>query len=225
MKLTSYLNKIEAKYVLAREEWESIQRQLKEEEEHFQNTRWTDYSQSGKQSLFAEHQKKKAELLKKLDEVRAKFTDSVKAIETDSDKVFDKTHKFDSGDVDTNGVMILQNSSMSNDELIDFAESYRKKNNYTMYFMIAEKLKQDKKIEQLNDSEKRAMAYYNESKERRRTRDDHEILEGFRDICLSALRNEDYLSNGIHRNHEEFYNNFKTASDQITSDIASPWED
>lgn len=224
IKLTNYLNRVEAKYIKAREDWEKVQKELSQENENFNNINWMNYSNQGRQEESMKHEEKKRELQTKLEKIRTDFIEAVEGIRKDSDKIFNRVFQYTASDVDQNGVSILQNSSMSPSELMEFAESYRQNGNYTMYFMIAEKLKSDKKDHEMNESERKAKAYYQKAKSRREEREDHELIEGFKEICLKSLRDEDYLSNGVHKIHSEFYEDYKTETEKIEADSFSPWE-
>lgn len=224
IKATSYLNKIEAKYVNAREKWEKLQKELKEEDIRYQNIKWSNLSNQGRLEEGENHKNKKAEIYNKLAQLRKDFEESVDNIQKDSDKVFNRVFQYTSNDVDMKGVAIIQNSFMSDSELIELAESYRKSGNYTMYFMVSEKLKKDKPHIKLSESEKEANAYYEKAHRRREIREDHELYEGFKTVCLKALRDEDYLSNGIDNEHNNFYQNYRECAEGIEAEAPSPWE-
>ena len=223
IKLSSYLNKVESKYILAREEWEKIQKEIKEENEKYNNNKWQNYTQKGIEDIQIGHFKKLKELSEKMDQVRSKFENAVSEIMKDSDKVFNKVYQYTPTDVDINGVAILNNGLMGTNELIDLAESYRKSGNMTMYFMVADKLKPDKVSDKMDESDWKAYSYYTNSRQARQ-RNDHECIEGFRDICLKALRDEDYLSNGVHKMHDEFYQKYMDYSEGIETEVESPWD-
>lgn len=223
--LKTYIDRVEDKYIKAREEWSEVQKKLKQEDERYQNINWSLYSGEGRKEEQAAHVQRKTELIKGLDEVRENFAKAVDDIKRDSDKVFNRAYQYTASDVDMNGVAILQNSSMNDNELMELAESYRKAGNYTMYFMVSEKLKKDKTIDSMNEREREAQAYYNKAKDRRQNREDHECLDNFREICLKALRDEDYLSDGIHGEHGNFYQKYSAISDEIAVNTSSPWSD
>lgn len=224
IKLSTYLNKIEAKYIKAREDWEKTQNELIQEEERFNNIKWSNYSPQGRQEESTKHQEKKKALREKFEEIRKTFSEDVEKIKESSDKVFSKLYKHTPGEVDMNGVALLNNSSLSPVELLELAESYRNSGNYTMYFMVADRMKSDKSLDSMDEAEKTARAYYEEARRQRKKRTDHELLEGFRDICLKALREERGVSDGIHRHHEEFYQEYKNSSDRVEVVSDSPWD-
>ena len=217
IKLSNYLNKIEAKYVKAREDWEKLQKELKEEDKRYQEINWSLYSLEGRSEEQKKHNSKVKELKKSLENIRKDFLQSVDDIKKDSNRVFDKLFQYTPEDVDMKGVSILQNSSMNEKELMNLAERYRKEGNSTMYFLVSEKLK--------NSDSREAQTYYNESLRTRNLRTDHDLIDGYGSICLKALRDEESLSNGIHRLHDEFYQKYKEATEEISVDTSSPWEE
>ena len=225
MKLSNYLDKVEEKYIKARSEWSSLQKELKAEDDRFNNIKWANLSQQGRFEESENHKKNRREILAKLDKLRADFKKSADDIQTDSDKVFNRMYQFTAGDVDPNGVAILQNGALKDSELMQLAETYRKQGNYTMYFMFADKLKKDKDHIKMTDSEKRAQAYYENAQKRRDTREDHDVLEAFRDVCLYGLRDEDYLSNGVHNEHDGFYQKHRGIAEGIETDVSVPWKE
>ena len=223
IKLTTYLNKIEAKYIKAREEWVSLQKKLKMENDRFENIKWGNLSLDGKTEERNKHEEIKKDIYKKLEKLRNDFSDSVDSIQDDSDKVFNRLYRFTPEDVDEKGVAIIQTANLKSSELIDLAESYRAKGNPTMYFMVAEKLKVDKPTIKMTEQEKEASAYYTKAQERR-NRDDHQLLQNYKEVCMMALRDEDYLSDGIDKIHDDFYQGHKEEADLIEVDSVAPWE-
>lgn len=222
--LSNYLNKIEAKYIKAREDWEEVQKELSQEETRFNNINWSLYSFEGRREEAQKHEEKKNEIIKKLEKIRSEFSEGTETIMRDSDKVFNKVFQYTPEDVDQNGVTILQNSVMKPSELMELAESYRRSGNYTMYFMCAEKLQSDKKDHEMTETERKAKVYYEEAKRRREIREDHELMEGYKEICLKSLRNEKYLSDGIHKIHDSFYQKYRGLAEGIETEVSSPWD-
>lgn len=224
IKLTTYLNKVEAKYQNARDEWSGYQRELQEEEKRYNNIEWLYLTPEGKTAEHNKHELKRKEIFKKIDKMRADFLESVNSILEDSDKVFNPVYKYTPDRVDSNGITILQNGDLNYKEIIDLAETYRKSGNMTMYFLCAEKLKSDKALGTMDKSEREAYSYYTEARRRRETREDHELINNFAEVCLSGLRPEDYLSDGIHKEHEAFYQNFREKAEEIEAETSSPWD-
>ncbi|SCW28249.1 hypothetical protein SAMN05660484_00230 [Eubacterium ruminantium] len=225
VKLTSYLNKIESNYIKTREKWEKLQKELKDEETRYNSLDLTLMNDKGMNKEFTLHMEKKKDIYKKIEGLRHEFEESVQKVKSDSDKIFNKNYQYTPSEIDSNGVTILQNGDLSDRELMELAERYRKSGNYTMYFMATDKMKIDQIPEaRLGAKDKEMRAYKNKARERRNSREDHELLNSFGEICLKALRDEDYLSNGIHKAHDGFYQEYKNYTDNIVSDVASPWE-
>lgn len=222
--LSAYLERINTEYGKSRELWEEAQKERTAENERFQNIKVVNLSSKGRQEELAKHNEILRGISAKLERIRAEFTRKTDEIRGDADKIFNRLFQYTAGDVDANGVAILQNTTMSATELLEFAESYRAKGNYTMYFMIAERLKSDKAPGMMDESDRKAEAYYNEAKRRRQNRGDHDLLDGYRDICLRGLRDDVWMANGIHKHQVEFYEKFKAGTDAIEADTVSPWE-
>lgn len=189
----------------------------------YNNIEWIKYSLEGKTAERNKHEETKSSIYKELETLRENFTKAVESIEEDSDKVFDRKYQYKTGEIDIKGVALLQSGALKIDEIINIGEDYLKSGNYTMFFMCADKLKQDKPVNQLDGAEKRAEGFYNKAQSMKE-REDHELLESFRDICLKSLRNEDYLSNGIHNIHDEFYQKYKESASGIAVSSESPWD-
>ena len=224
VKLSQYLDRIETKYREARKEWEKIQSELEAEENRFNGIHWEDFSMQGVTNERVKHEGIKKALYEKLEAVRISFNENVDNVIGDSDKVFDSAFRFTPDKVDQNGVAILQNGALSIPELIELGEKYRTSGNYTMYFMVAEKLKSDKPLITATKTERDGIEYYLKAKSRRDSREDHELLKGFGEVCLYGLRDVKVLADGTHGVHEEGYTRYKNACDEITSEISSPWD-
>ena len=223
IKLSSYLNKIEAKYIEARETWEKIQKKLHDEDERYNNIEWIKYSLEGKTAERNNHEETKSGIYKELEALREGFIKSAESIEAASDEIFDRKYQYKTGEIDLKGATLLQTGALKTDEIINIATDYLNSGNYTMYFMCADKLKQDKPLEQLSGAEERAESFYNTA-QKMKEREDHALLEGFTDVCLKSLRNEDYLSDGIHKMHNEFYERYKNSAEEIEVKTESPWD-
>ena len=223
IRLTSYLDKIEAEYNKSRNEWSTLQKKLQEEEKRFNNIEWINYSLEGKTTERNKHEETKKNIYKEFEALREGFTKAVETIKADSDKIFDRKYQYKTGEIDLKGATLLQTGALKTDEIINIATDYLNSGNYTMYFMCADKLKQSKPLNQLSEAEKRADSFYNNA-QRMKEREDHDILEGFSDVCLKSLRNEDYLSDGIHKMHNEFYDRYKNSASEIEVKTESPWD-
>ena len=215
MKLTTYLNKIEAKYITAREEWEKLQKELKAEDDRYQGIKWQNYTYEGQKEEQERHNRRVSEIKGKLSNLRTKFSDSVDGIVSDSDKVFNKVYQYTPSDVDMNGVAILQNSTMRDSELMTLAESYKKAGNYTMYFMVADKIK---------GNTQEGKNYKVLAASARDSRDDRECLRTFGEVCMKALRDNSVLANGTHGLHDDYYQKCRKTAEGIEANTPVPWE-
>ena len=176
VKLSQYLDRIETNYKEARNTWEKIQSELEAEENRFNGIHWEDFSMQGVTNERVKHEGIKKALYEMLEAIRTSFKESVDNVISDSDKVFDSAFRFTPDKVDQNGVAILQNGALSIPELIELGEKYRTSGNYTMYFMVAEKLKSDKPLITATKTERDGIEYYLKAKSRRDSREDHELL-------------------------------------------------
>ena len=225
VKLTSYLNKIESNYIKTREKWEKLQKELKDEETRYNSLDFTSMNDKGMNREFTLHMEKKKDIYKKIEGLRHEFEESVQKVKSDSDKIFNKNYQYTPSNVDQNGIAIIQNGKLGNKELMELAESYRQSGNNTMYFLVSDKMTvPSETFSRLSAEEQSIYKYYQEAQRRKSTREDHELLDGYASICAKALRDEDYLSNGIHKAHDGFYQEYKNYTDNIVSDVASPWE-
>ena len=224
VKLSNYLNKIEAKYVNARESWEAIQKKVAEENIRFSSINWANYSIQGIAEEKNRHDNTIKELYSKLEDIRKDFEENTSGVMKKSDEVFNRVFKYSPADIDQNGITIINNGSLNNKELIDLAEQYRSSGNYTMYYLIADKISVDAGTVQTKD-DREALGYKEMASYKRKNREDHRILEEYSQICLKALRNEDYLSNGVHRAHDDFYSSYKMDADEIEARTESPFDE
>ena len=224
IRLTQYLDRVETKYKEARKDWERIQKKLEAEESRYNAIEWIYLTPEGKTAEHNKHESNKLAIYRELEGVRENFSKAIESIIEDSDKVFDKAFRFTPENVDQNGVAILQNGALSIHELMELAEKYRQSGNYTMYFMVAEKLNRESPANNNSKEETEGHAYYVKARERRNNREDHELLKGFGEACLYGLRDEKFLADGTHGIHEESYNRYKEVCEDIVSSVSSPWD-
>lgn len=224
IKLTTYIDKIEAKYINARKEWEKLQEKITEENNHWNSIKWNELSQLGVTNERARHIEKLESVNIELEALREKFGKSVEAIKEDANKIFDKKYSFTAGTVDQNGVTLLQSGALGSDDIIRIANEYYDQGNYTMYFLCVDKLKNSFSHNNEHDPvEKRASSFLGMANQRRK-REDHEVVEEFEYVCMSGLRNEDYLSEGVHRLHDDFLAKARAQADKIEVITESPWD-
>ena len=220
IRLTSYLNKIEAKYVKAREEWSRLQQKRVDEEDRYNKIDWSLYSFEGQKKEYTDHLLKRKEISKEFEDLRDSFNEAVEEIKADSDKVFNRAYNYSSGDIDQKGIALLQVGNLSTRDLMSLAEDYRQQGNNTMYFLIASKMGEDKGL----SGDKEAFSFYSEAERKKNSRDDHDMIESMRTLCISGLRDEDYLSDGIDKQHESLYSSLREQADGITTETDSPWD-
>ena len=216
-KLSSYIKKIENKYIVAREKYAEIEKKLNELEQEHRSTNKSDYSVQGMQKKDAEYLEKKRALIAQLQAVRDDFTKTYEEIKKESDEVFYRKYCYNPADVDDKGLAILEKGNPTEQEIMQLGARYEQQGNNTMMFMCADKLGNSKDLD-IKAWAQRAAAMRGERK-------DHRVLDKFAGVCLSALRDEISLSNNIHDNlHEQAYNEGVTAGDSITVEVGNPWE-
>lgn len=224
IKLTTYIDRIEAKYINARKEWEKLQEKITEENKHWDSIKWNELSQLGVTNERVRHIEKLESVNIELEALRVKFGKSVEAIKEDANKIFDKKYSFTAGTVDQNGVTLLQSGALGSDDIIRIANEYYNQGNYTMYFLCADKLKNSfSHNNENNPVEKRASSFLGMANQRRK-REDHGVIEGFEYVCMCGLRNEDYLSEGVHKLHDDFLAKARAQADEIEVVTESPWD-
>lgn len=226
VKLSAYINKIEAKYILAREKWEAIQKELVEETDKYNNMDWSRYTWQGRNEVSQAYFEKAAELKKKLEDVREEFKTSVEDIRKDSNKLFDRTYCYKAGDIDPNGMAIIQNGALNNKELMGIANDYRASGNYTMYYMVAAAIKENQAPRDIWKQEDfDAQAYKMEAARRRASREDHELIDTMKELCLYGLRDEENRANGTHNYlHAQTYAEITEMAGDIEAAAPDPWE-
>lgn len=215
-RLSSYIKKIESKYIIAREKYEKACNELDMIESRHRNLDKTLYSRNGLEKEFLEYVDQKENKIKELSVIRDGFLADCTDIVKDSDKVFDRRFGYNPADIDNNGLAILENGNPTPSEIMRLGNLYKEQGNNTMLFMCAERLKDSKDIDVMGWC---AMATMD-----RRTRPDHDNLDGFIEVCKAGLRDDVNLSNGIHKRHDEFLVDAITRGDEITVDVPNPWE-
>lgn len=228
VKLTNYLNKVEAKYILAREKWEKVQALIEAENAKYNND-LPKLSALGQNERDIEHKELLSGYGSQLEEIRKDFMQEVESIKADSDKVFNNVYQYNPAAVDTKGLAILQNAELSANDLINLADTYKNAGNNTMFFLIADKMKayQEKATKGqglVTKTDLKAAAYYTMAQDMRKERPDHNVLDNFAGACMNGLRNEKALSNGVHKAHIEFYNSNKQDAEKITAESAPVWD-
>lgn len=225
--LSNYIAKIEEKYQEARKEWEKINNEIKTENKRFDKIEWLYLTPEGITAERNRHYVKLEEIRSKFGAVREKFEKDFEAIKESSDKVFDFGYKHKPELIDNNGLAIINNSNLDVNEIIDLAESYRSKGNMTMYFLVAEKLRgvgEGKDSRALTESERKARTYWEGAHNKRQYREDHDLLEGFKEVCTASLRDDVFLATNIQNLHEDFYNQHLNRASEIVVDTPAPWD-
>ena len=220
-RLSTYIDEIEKKYIKARYEWEKLQKVLEDEEKRYNAIDWKMYTFEGQQAEYSKHNEIRKKVAEKLEELRRSFMKEAESIREHSDIIFNSRYQFTPKNVDNNGVALLQVGNLSIRDLMRLGADYKEKGNYTMYFLVASKLKESPEFER----DKEAAQFWSEAEGEKNHREDHDIINDMVKLCVSGLRDEDYLSNGIDGHHGELFAGIRARADEVTSNTTfSPWD-
>lgn len=187
---SDYVKKIEAEYAKAREKWAGAVKKLDLLEAEKNGINKALYTTEGMNKIMTEYREKKKALRADITASREAFKTAVASIKSDCKAVFNDLYRYTPADIDTNGLAILEHGGLSEKELAEMAEKYRDAGNATMFFIVAEKLKDSPAPEY--------SSIYAEAKRKRDTRPDIELLERYEYVCMMGLRDDIELSNGVH---------------------------
>lgn len=216
-KLSTYINKIEALYGKAREEYNKAVGELaKLEDNHDAKMKSGELNSVGTQRENERYSSKKKELLQTIAEIRGDFSDAVNDIRNSVDVLFRNNYCVNTEDVDLQGVQVLKSGMLTDKELIEMANRYKQAGNLTMYRLCGT-------FADSNDMNLDLRHLAVDAK-RMRERTDLETINAFEDACLKGLRDDVMLANGIDNRHEEFYIDFYKAAENITAEIQTPWD-
>lgn len=216
-KISSAVKKIENKYIKAREQYEKITKEIENLERGFEALDKSLYSSVGMQAEKEKYQKQRKELEAEFSKIRKEFRQEAEIIKKDSDKIFDRKYCYTPQDIDANGLAILDKGNLTASEIMRLGENYKAQGNNTMYFMCADKLK--------DNDDATVRAWRINAKALRDSREDHAILDEFTGVCLKGLRDEINLSNSVHKHlHDDSFRYHVNQGDGITVEVENPWE-
>lgn len=226
LKLSSYIKRIEAKYVIAREKYEVIAEKIKAEEEAHNSLDRSKYSLQGLQEIQEAHREKIRSLKDDLIAVQNVFGEEANAVIKDSDSMFNRKYCYTPADIDNNGLVILEKGVLNDSDIIKMADDYLNAGNSTMYFLYADTFK--------DSQDDRLYNYYLNAHNMRTNRPDHILLNNMVDMCKAGLRVNTYYSeninegitasNAVNRKHEEWLSNVIKEADTIAVEVSNPWE-
>lgn len=217
IKLSSFIKKIEAKYIQARDKFEKISKDLKQAEADYSALDRNMYSSEGWQKKCKEYDDKRKALLKEYEKVREEFAQATEDIKSESNKVFDRKYVYMPEQVDPNGLTILDKGNPTEREIVRLGNDYRAKGNSTMLFICAERLKESQ------DDTIRRWAV--DALRPRKDRSDHKVIDGFVESCNYGLRDDAMLADAYHNKvHDNALVESVRAGDNITVSTANPWE-
>ena len=224
--LKTYIKKIESKYIVAREKYESVVNKLNVENERYNSIDRALYNVQGLAQIDEEHHKKISEYKNTLVGIANDFKANAGSVTAESDKVFDSIFCYTPKDIDANGMAILEHGGMTTKEIRKLANDYKKQGNNTMYFMCAERLKDSELPED--------KAVYGEALMLRRDRPDHSAIDSMIELCSGGLRIETAFSvkledgisasDAMHARHDELLQDILSKADAISADVSNPFE-
>lgn len=215
--LTSYINKIEALYSTAREDFNKAVAELnKLEDSHRAKLNSRELNAVGVQRENERYNSKKKELLQTIADARETFTRGAAEVRDSVNVLFRGKYRTDPESMDLKAVEMIKSGMLTQGELIEMATAYKEQGNLAMYRYCGTQIKTDG----LTDPAIRAIAT---DAHRALQREDLQTVDTFTDVCLKGLRDDISLANGIDRRHEEFYTSCYTAAQDITATVDTPW--
>lgn len=216
-KLTSYINKIEALYGKAREDFNKATTELAQlEESHKKKVGSGELNAKGLQRENERYTSKRKELLQTIADARDTFSKGAAEVRDSVDVLFRNTYRTNPESMDLKAVEMIKSGMLTEKELIEMALSYKESGNLAMYRYCGTQLK----VDTMTDPAIRAIAT---DAHRALEREDLQTVDTFTDICLKGLRDDVALANGIDRRHEEFYGDIYRAAEDITATVDTPW--
>jgi hypothetical protein len=215
-KLTSYINKIEALYGKAREDFNKATTELAQlEESHRKKVGSGELNAKGLQRENERYTSKRKELLQTIADARDTFSKGAAEVRDSVDVLFRNTYRTNPESMDLKAVEMIKSGMLTERELLEMAAAYKESGNLAMYRFCGTRLDR-------NDTDPTIRAVAQDA-HRALEREDLQTVDTFTDICLKGLRDDVALANGIDRSHEEFYGDIYRAAEDITATVDTPW--
>ena len=215
-KLTSFINKIEALYGKAREDFNKATAELAQlEESHKKKVGSGELNAKGLQRENERYTSKKKELLQTITDARDTFSKGAAEVRDSVDVLFRNTYRTNPESMDLKAVEMIKSGMLTERELLEMAAAYKESGNLAMYRYCGTRLDR-------NDTDPTIRAIAQDA-HRALEREDLQTVDTFTDICLKGLRDDISLANGIDRRHEEFYGDIYNAAENITATVDTPW--
>lgn len=215
-KLTSYINKIEALYGKAREDFNKATTELAQlEESHKKKVGSGELNAKGLQRENERYTSKRKELLQTIADARDTFSKGAAEVRDSVDVLFRNTYRTNPESMDLKAVEMIKSGMLTERELLEMAAAYKESGNLAMYRFCGTRLDR-------NDTDPTIRAVAQDA-HRALEREDLQTVDTFTDICLKGLRDDVALANGIDRRHEEFYGDIYNAAESITATVDTPW--
>lgn len=215
-KLTSFINKIEALYGKAREDFNKATTELAQlEESHKKKVGSGELNAKGLQRENERYTSKRKELLQTIADARDTFSKGAAEVRDSVDVLFRNTYRTNPESMDLKAVEMIKSGMLTERELLEMAAAYKESGNLAMYRYCGTRLDR-------NDTDPTIRAIAQDA-HRALERTDLQTVDSFTDICLKGLRDDVALANGIDRRHEEFYGDIYNAAENITATVDTPW--
>lgn len=215
-KLTSFINKIEALYGKAREDFNKATAELAQlEESHKKKVGSGELNAKGLQRENERYTSKRKELLQTIADARDTFSKGAAEVRDSVDVLFRNTYRTNPESMDLKAVEMIKSGMLTERELLEMAAAYKESGNLAMYRYCGTRLDR-------NDTDPTIRAIAQDA-HRALEREDLQTVDTFTDICLKGLRDDVALANGIDRRHEEFYGDIYNAAESITATVDTPW--
>lgn len=215
IRLTTYINELEALYTTARADYEENAARIEYlEKEHRQKLESNELNAVGIARENERYQNKKSEYKQKIIDARKTFEEKAAETRRSVASVFKDNYCLNADDLDLKTVELLKRGLLTDKELFEMANDYKKAGNITMYRYCGSFAKK-------NDNDP-AMKHLALDARRNPQRDDLMIVDEFTDCCLRGLRDDIMLSNGVHNRHDEFFANSYTAAKNVSKSFNSP---
>ena len=215
-KLTSFINKIEALYGKAREDFNKATAELAQlEESHKKKVGSGELNAKGLQRENERYTSKRKELLQTIADARDTFSKGAAEVRDSVDVLFRNTYRTNPESMDLKAVEMIKSGMLTERELLEMAAAYKESGNLAMYRYCGTRLDR-------NDTDPTIRAIAQDA-HRALEREDLQTVDTFTDICLKGLRDDISLANGIDRRHEEFYGDIYNAAENITATVDTPW--
>ena len=215
-KLSNYINKLEALYSTAREDYNKATKALAElEKSHKEKLASGELNAVGQQRERERYETKKREYTEAITAARETFTTGAAEVRQTVDTLFRGLYRPDTKSMDLQAVEMIKSGMLSQPELLEMAASYKEQGNIAMYRFCGTF------VDERYSPEAKSLAA---AAKMPLQRVDLQHIDSFTDMCLKGLRDDVVLADGIDKHHEEWYTGFIADTDNIAATVDTPWD-